>query len=182
MLERAKERCLDVDADDEACSHICCEWSGATNIPRMPVPSVILRLQKQHEKILHQNRALLRCAKRNTRIGASISTHLTRLEKLVTEHQKQEERILIPIVDKYLDSHASKSIRRDNREMLETLRRVKRKLLQLAVSDQRKLSSVFIEPIAEFDSVVHKQFSREENVIYWFASLYLSHKKNLMEL
>ena len=100
--------------------------------------------------------------------------HLARLERLVTEHQKEEERILLPIVEKYLDSHASKSIHREHMEMVKTLRRVKERLTQVGVSDQRKSLEAFFKSAAVFDSVAREHFSHEENVIFWFAAICIS--------
>jgi len=97
--------------------------------------------------------------------------HLARLERLVTQHQKEEERILIPIVDRYLDSHASKSIHREHLEMVKTLRLVRERLTQVEVSDQPKSLEAFFKSAVTFDSVAHEHFLHEENVIYWFAAI-----------
>ena len=146
----------------------------------VPFPGALAKLQKQHESILQQTRVFLRNMKRTDRTRSekghapkNLKIHyFTRLTKLVAEHQREEERVLIPIVDKYLDSSASETMRREHTEILEALQKLNRHLPQANGSDesQRKFSS----SATEFEVMVREQFSREENVIYWFASLSLS--------
>ena len=100
--------------------------------------------------------------------------NLARLNKLVTEHQKEEERILIPILNKYLDSNASESMRVQNEEVSVALRQLNTKLTQANSSHQEESRRAMFKFASEFDSIAREHFSREENVTYWFASLCLS--------
>ena len=75
----------------------------------------------------------------------------------MAEHQREEERVLIPIVDRYIDTKASETMRREHTEIWKAI---------------QKLST--FQSVAEFEVMARDQFSREENVIYWFASLCLS--------
>ncbi len=160
--------------EDELSCGLCGAWSGTKRRPLVRVPSMILKLQKEHDNILQQSRLLLG-VRGNARVVRSIaSMHLARLERLVTRHQREEERILLPIVDKYLDSHASKSIHHEHMELLKTMRRVRERLTQVGVSNQRESLEAFFKSTVRFDSVVRQHFSHEENVIFWFAAICIS--------
>ena len=164
------ERRVHVCEDESSC-HVCSALPGMSRIPLVRVPSVILKLQKEHESILQQSRTLLSAKGKTRMVRRMASTQLARLERLVTQHQKEEERILIPIVDRYLDSHASKSIHREHLEMVKTLRLVRERLTQVEVSDQPKSLEAFFKSAVTFDSVAREHFLHEENVIYWFAAI-----------
>ena len=167
MLERRVHVC----EDNESSCHVCSAPSGTNHIPLVRVPPVILKLQKEHESILQQSRTLLSARGKTRMVRSMASMQLARLERLVTQHQKEEERILIPIVDRYLDSHASKSIHREHLEMVKTLRQVRARLTQVGVSDQPKSLEAFFKSAAVFDSVAREHFLHEENVIFWFATI-----------
>jgi len=96
----------------------------------------------------------------------------THLKKLVNEHQMKEEKILIPIVDQYLDTKASESIRREHKELSQTLLQLNGKLNRINCSNEARRA--FVKSITEFNLIARKHFSREENVIYWYARLCLS--------
>jgi len=97
---------------------------------------------------------------------------LTRLTELVAQHQREEERLIAPIVDKYLDSSISETIRREHRGTWEALQRLNAKLLEVNRSNDSQ--SLFFDSVTEFEAMLREEISREENVIYWFASLCLS--------
>jgi hemerythrin-like domain-containing protein len=96
----------------------------------------------------------------------------THLKKLVNEHQMKEEQILIPIVDRYLDTKASESIRREHKELAQTLLQLNVKLNRINCSNEARRA--LVKSITEFNLIARKHFSREENVIYWYARLCLS--------
>lgn len=103
--------------------------------------------------------------------GKLTNRSFTRLTTLVDEHQREEERVLAPIVDEYLDSSASKTMYREHKEMLQRLRQLDQKISKVNTSEE--LGRPFLESATRFEAMVREQFSREENVIYWFASLCL---------
>jgi hemerythrin-like domain-containing protein len=96
----------------------------------------------------------------------------THLKKLVNEHQMKEEQILIPIVDKYLDTKASESIRSEHKELAQTLLQLNVKLNRINCSNETRRA--FVKSVTEFNLIAREHFSREENVIYWYARLCLS--------
>jgi hemerythrin-like domain-containing protein len=144
----------------------------------VPFLVALAKLQKQHESILQQIRVSLKnleVPNRGEKVEASWNLkirYFARLTKLVAEHRREEERILFPIVDKYLDSSASETIRCEHTEILEALQKLNGKLLQVNGSDESRRR--FFQSATEFEAMAREQFSREENVIYWFASLCLS--------
>ncbi len=140
-----------------------------------PFPATLRKLQKEHDNILNRSRTLLESMKQTGHKELSKTTavrdfiHLT---KLVNEHQMKEEQILIPIVDRYLDTKASESIRREHKELSQTLLQLNVKLNRINCSNESRRA--FVKSITEFNLIARKHFSREENVIYWYAHLCLS--------
>jgi len=152
---------------------------GGSHVGREGKGRTFARLQDQHENILQQIRLHL-TSKRNKISDLRDIPHghlkngcFIQLRKLLAEHQREEERVLIPIINKCLDSSTCENMRLDHSHMCDALARLERKRMQVSAS----LASLhrFFEAATEFEILVQKQFSREENVIYWFASLYLSH-------
>ena len=139
-------------------------------------PSVTLRkLQKEHETILKRSRTLLERMKRtgNKELSKTMAVRdLTYFKNLVNEHQMKEEQILIPIVDKYLDTKASESIRHEHKELSEVLRQLSGNLSRINCSNEARRA--FVKSVTEFNLIAREYFSREENVIYWYARLCLS--------
>jgi hemerythrin-like domain-containing protein len=171
--------CAHTDEKEMGCPS--CGWLESSR-PPVPIPAALTKLQKEHESILKQNRTLLKSLRGDIRTShekGGVSKNLThpklaRLMKLVTEHQREEERVLIPFVDKYLDSNASESIRCQHTEMSKALRQLNAKLTRANSSNQEESRRALLKFASEFDSLARKHFSREENVIYWFVSLCLS--------
>jgi len=149
------------DSESESGCLVC----GRSLNASVPLPTALAKLQNQHESILHQIRIFVRNVKgatgprgKNSHASRNLeSRYFIRLRKLVAEHQREEERVLIPIVDKYIDTKTSETMRREHTEIWKAL---------------QKLST--FQSVAEFEVMARDQFSREENVIYWFASLCLS--------
>ena len=146
-----------------------------------PLPATLARLQKQHENILEVTGALLRSLKGKNRTidpKSFMSSNptiqfSTSVGKLIVEHQREEEHILIPIVDDHLDSIAGDLIRREHQEILEALKRLNDKLTQVHRIQNDSRDEAF-KLASDFETLVREHFSHEENVVYWFVSLYLS--------
>jgi len=146
----------------------------------VPIPLALARLQEQHANIMQQIQLLRknvqgpsRTRSQNGHASKNLKIHrLTRLTELVAQHQREEERLIAPIVDKYLDSSISETIRREHRGTWEALQRLNAKLLEVNGSNDSQ--SLFFDSVAEFEAMLREEISREENVIYWFASLCLS--------
>jgi iron-sulfur cluster repair protein YtfE (RIC family) len=157
-----------------------CDCSGNSEALK-PVP-VLTKLQKEHEAILRQNRVLLmsleatiRTGHRKRAIAGNLTArYLARLKKLIDEYQMHEERFLIPIVDEYLDSNISESIRNEHKNISDALGLLNGKLNGIDRPNQRASHGALFKCAAKFDSVTREHFSREENVIFWFARICLS--------
>lgn len=179
IVRKGTERMCGHSGENETQCSVC-GWLGNSRLSA-PLPAVLVKLQNEHESILEQSRTLLKSVEGTTRTShkkVTVSRNLTvryfaRLTKLVTEHQSEEEQVLIPIVDKYLGWNASESLRHEHREISAALRQLNSKLTRVNGSGQGESRRGF-RSAAEFDCLARRHFSREENVIYWFASLCLS--------
>jgi hemerythrin-like domain-containing protein len=141
------------------------------------------KFQNQHESILRKTRIFLESMGGNNQTkgrknSAAIRLNVryfTRLMKLLDQHQREEERILSPIVDEYLGFDARENMRREHARMLEALRRIGKKLSQVNGSEASRCT--IVESAKKFDDIAREQFSREENVTYWFATVCISKTK-----
>jgi hemerythrin-like domain-containing protein len=166
-------------ADDGSTCELCGAPRVVITIARIPKP--LLRLQKEHKKILRESQSLLTIAgqiARKTQNTAGSAKQAARnvavLERLVVNHLRNEERVLLPIISEYFDSDASKIIHSEHMEISGALKDLSSKLA--GIDDSRVANPVkgFAKSITNFDSIARSHFSREENVIYWFAGLCLS--------
>ena len=163
-------RIKDNDENSNGSLNFCC----CSEKPR-PLPATLRKLQKEHDTILNRSRTLLESMKRtgNKELSKTMAVRdFTHLKKLVNEHQMKEEQILIPIVDKYLDTKASESIRHEHKELSEVLRQLSGNLSRINCSNEARRA--FVKSVTEFNLIAREYFSREENVIYWYARLCLS--------
>jgi len=151
---------------------------------RQRTDRLFVRLHDQHENILRQIQLHLSKDgdnrirdRRDIRSGHMTTGSFVQLRKLLAEHQREEERIILPVVNVCLDSSASAAMRREYAHIREALTKLKMKRMQA----NRSYESLqeFLDSAEEFEAMVRRQFSREENVIYWFASLYLAYSSSL---
>ena len=153
----------------------CISWfeSGAR-----PKPNPFATLYKQHKDILQHIRRYIESKEGYNRqdkkscCRSKLGTgSFTRLKKLLADHQREEERILIPIVERCFDPNVCNIMRLEHAHIMQSLKQLQEKRLELKGSNV--LLHRFTYSATEFEAMVRRQFSLEENVIFWFSSLYL---------
>ena len=95
--------------------------------------------------------------------------YLKALRQLVDRHQKEEEQVLVPIVEEHLDPVASENICREHRQLSKSLEQMNKKLSRINNSECSVLEA--LESSVRLEVMARQQFAREENVTYWFASV-----------
>lgn len=140
----------------------------------------LLQLQREHELILRECASLARIANEigrnkavNQKLVRKAISCIQQLRSLLTDHESREDRILIPIIQERLDSEASASVMREHVQISEMLQRLEEILLQPDIGMNNQSYNHILDPVARFDSFIRGHFSREENVLFWFASLYI---------
>lgn len=146
-------------------------------VKKMPLP--VLQLQKEHKSVLKQSGLLLTTlndtdSKRSEPDTRRMSRTLNRLSKLLDVHQAKEEQLLLPIIQDHLDPSVSDSMANEHQQLFDALDRlwilvdaVKTRKGKAAIKEAKRA-------VAQFDSLMRGHFSREENILFWFASLLLS--------
>lgn len=76
----------------------------------------------------------------------------------------------------YFDTEANEIVSGEYAEFSMAFKRLSDSISELKSLGSRKPVEALAKAAADFDSMVRAHFSREENVIYWFASLSLSKK------
>jgi len=138
-----------------------------------PRATTLLSIQGEHDCILKQSSALIAAlvpGKNRSTSQENFTHEFAKLGRLLTAHVRNEERILLPIIAEYFDIEAVDAIRREHAEVLATLEK-----LSNQISRSQSVRGL-VETATDFDSMVRAHFSREDNVIYWFAKVSLSKK------
>jgi hemerythrin-like domain-containing protein len=140
----------------------------------------LLQLQREHKLVLRECASLARIANEigrnkavNQKLVRKAISCIQQLRSLLTDHESREDRILIPIIQERLDSEASASVMREHVQISEMLQRLEEILLQPDIGMNNQSHNHILDPVARFDSFIRVHFSREENVLFWFASLYI---------
>ena len=93
---------------------------------------------------------------------------IANLDKLVRKHLEEERGVLLPLVNRHLGPDIGESLSLAHEEILQGLQRLDIKLNHIDCLNGQQ--SAF-KGAVEFDSIIRKRFSQEENVIYWFLSV-----------
>ena len=153
---------------------------------RKKVQNPLLKLQEEHAIIINEIDLLLTTLKghgrtqaRSKKCVAKTTMHCVRLENLLSKHQMKEERVLVPIIAKYLDTDITAKTINEHRDMSSSLREIKNAITALELdTDYASLESV-AKTVKKFEFLIREHFSREENVIFWFASLHISESDSI---
>ncbi len=92
--------------------------------------------------------------------------HLNRLEELFIQHRTKEERVLFPLLQRYLGACVCEEIGLEHDGISDLMRKVSNQ-----VSHAEKSS------IPKLNLLLRGHFSREENVLFWYLNLHLSNKR-----
>jgi hemerythrin-like domain-containing protein len=96
-----------------------------------------------------------------------LANTIARLQALLAAHQEKEEEVLYSIVEEQLGSDASLAMSKEHEQIMTTLH----ELRKLVISPRNKALE---STSAEFEAIVRRHFWREENVLFWFASLLMN--------
>ena len=150
-----------------------------------PRSKPLLTLQEEHGVIRRHSHALVEASRQalgnddRAGSGESVAHQFAKLQRLLTNHVRNEQRILLPIMAEYFDTEAADEISSEHAELLAALKRLRDRIpAPKHVQSQRPLEG-FVKSAGAFDSMVRAHFSHEENVIYWFANLCLSKRSGL---
>ena len=145
----------------------------------------LLTLEEEHDGILKQSGALIEALSQRAGNGnghtsrKNVGRQNSKLEKLLTTHVRNEERVLLPIMSEHFDTEAADVIRREHAEILWNLRTLSSRISRPKPVRSQKSNDAMVVAATDFDSMIRSHFSREENVTYWFANLCLSKKGGL---
>jgi len=110
-------------------------------------------------------------AENTSSLGAAVQ--IRKLRAILVEHASREEQILIPIVSKVLGAEATTSIKKEHEQIIELLRALEKNAPSETGAHDTYTNPTLIGLAAEFQSLLREHFSREENVLFWFASLHI---------
>lgn len=104
----------------------------------------------------------------------NVAQQFAALKRLLVSHQRNEEHVILPIMLEYFDTEASDLIDDKHAEFSTALKRLNGKISELKHLHSQQAVEALAKAADEFDSLVRANFSREENVIHWFARCCIS--------
>lgn len=137
-----------------------------------------LGLQREHKSALEESNLLVATLwnidlKRSQQNVRKLVRVLDRLDKLLIAHQTKEERLLLPIIQGQLDQSVIDSMTSEHQQLSDSLRKLAAFTDTLNASRGKSSIQVAMDSAVEFNSLIQAHFSREENVLFWFASILL---------
>ncbi len=144
------------------------------------MPEQLLRLQEDHEHVLEECENLAEETRRISRRG-TIDTlfaeraipSIERLSIFMKAHHSKEEELLLPIIQEHLDSEVGRYLREEHGRISKELLKLLASATGLRTGSKTNSLETLATSIIEFNSQARVHFLREENVLYWYASLFL---------
>lgn len=128
----------------------------------------LIELQNDHD-VMRRKMGLLEEASRRVGVRGNprLLGYLNRLEELFIQHRTKEERVLFPLLQRYLGACVCEGIGLEHDRISDLMRKVSNQ-----VSHGEKSS------IPQLNLLLRGHFSREENVLFWYLNLHLSNKRH----
>ena len=111
------------------------------------------------------------------RVTSEVISIVGRLEAALTNHMSREEELLLPIMLEHLGQEVMNSFTQDHARISRTLQ----ELHEAATHISGKSLGLLAILVTKLDSLLWAHFLREENVLFWYASLFLSPREDAME-
>ena len=165
---------------EENCTALCsCGIPGSSTklVTDRRILEPLSQLLRDHEAVLQECALLVMITKEmdpnaDEKLEKKAISCVHRLGSLLTNHQSREEEILIPILKERFDSEVSASVGKEHSQIMELLQRLEEKVAPPHTLNSHTDKSM-PNLVTQFDSFVRSHFAREENVLFWFASLYI---------
>jgi len=116
-------------------------------------------LAEEHKEIVRQS-DLLNVVEDNSKLNICI-----RLQQLFAQHCAKEQRLLYPLLRRYLDSNVCKLLTQEHKEISNAIRK--------ATEQIRDDNKVACGGLSQLDQLLRPHFSKEENVLFWYLDLQL---------
>ena len=100
-----------------------------------------------------------------------------RLEASLTNHMSREEELLLPIMREHLGQEVMNSFTQEHTRISRTLQ----ELREAATHISGKSLGLLAILVTKLDSLLWGHFLREENVLFWYESLFFSPREYDME-
>lgn len=95
-------------------------------------------------------------------------------EKLLTTHQTREAEVPIPVIARYLDAEITATMTEEHQDISKVLLEITNEIAALERESDHASLETTGKTVEKLNALTRKHFSREENVVFWFASLRLS--------
>lgn len=144
------------------------------------------QLEAEHELFLRECAILetmvkKRNGKRNAklRLTREVTSIVRRLRASLTNHMSKEEELLLPIIREHLDQEVMNSFTQEHTRISRTLQELHE--AATPISGKSESPGLLGILVTKLDSLLWAHFFREENVLFWYTSLFLSPREYDME-
>jgi len=100
---------------------------------------------------------------------------IIRLQHLFAQHCAKEQRLLYPLLSRYLNSDVCKLLTQEHEEITNTMRKA-------AEHIRVDCKATHWESMSQLDQLLRSHFSKEENVLFWYLDVQLVKPRSSIEL
>lgn len=129
-------------------------------------------LAEDHKEIVRQL-DLLKATPKLVEGKSKPTTICIRLQQLFAQHCTKEQRLLYPLLSRYLNSNVCKLLTQEHKAISNTMRKA---------AEQIRGKATHWESMLELDQMLHSHFSKEENVLFWYLDVQLVYPQSSFEL
>ena len=118
-------------------------------------------LAEDHKEIVRQLdllKARLKLVERNSK------PTIIRLQRLFVQHCAKEERLLYPLLSRYLNSNVCNLLTQEHEEISNTMRKI---VVQIRGDDK----ATHCELMSQLEQLLRAHFSKEEDVLFWYLDI-----------
>ena len=123
-------------------------------------------LAEDHAEIVRQLDLLKATPTRDVDGNSKPTIICVRLQQLFAEHCAKEQRLLYPLLSRYLDADVCKLLTQEHEE-------ISNKMRKAAEQIRGDGKPAHWESMSQLDQLLRSHFSKEENVLFWYLDVQL---------
>ena len=126
-------------------------------------------LAEDHKKIVRQL-DLLKATPKPVEGNSKPPIICLRLKQMFAQHCAKEQRLLYPLLTRYLDSNVCKLLTQEHEAITNTMRKAAE---QIRGDDE----VTHWDSMSQLDQMLRSHFSKEENVLFWYLDVQLMYPR-----
>lgn len=137
-------------------------------------PRLTTELAEDHKEIVQQL-DLLKVTPKLIEGNSKPTIICVRLQQLFAKHCAKEQRLLYPLLSRYLDSNVCKLLTQEHEAISNSMRKTAQQI-------RGDCKATHWESMSQLDQLLRSHFSKEENVLFWYLDVQLMYPRSSFEL